>query len=98
MFIFLSSRTRWFGDGASIPLPECKLIWKAWALLRVKIFLWLAFKRMHRTGDRRARHGLEAREMCYLCDQARETIDHILAAPHSLSYHDWLVEEIARWV
>jgi hypothetical protein len=65
---------------ASIPLPECKLIWKAWALLRVKIFLWLAFKRMHRTGDRRARHGLEAREMCYLCDQARETIDHILAA------------------
>lgn len=27
------------------------LIWKTWAPLRVKIFLWLAFKRRHWTGD-----------------------------------------------
>ena len=46
----------------------------------MKIFLWLALKRRHWTGDRRARHGLEARELCYLCDQATETIDHILAS------------------
>jgi hypothetical protein len=56
-----------------------KLIWKAWAPFRVKIFLWLAMKRMHWTADRRARHSLDARDRCYLCDQAPETIDHIIA-------------------
>jgi hypothetical protein len=54
------------------------LIWQTWAPLRVKIFLWLAFRRRHWTGDRSARHGLDAREECYLCDQAHETINHIL--------------------
>lgn len=54
------------------------LIWKTWAPLRVKIFLWLTFRRRHWTNDRRARHGLEAREECYLCEQEPETIDHIL--------------------
>lgn len=37
-------------------------------------------KRRHWTGDRRAQHGLKARELCYLCDQGQETIDHIVAA------------------
>ena len=55
------------------------MIWKTWAPLRVKIFLWLAFRRRHWTADCRARHGLDAREQCYLCDQATETIDHIIA-------------------
>lgn len=50
------------------------LIWKTWVSLKVKIFLWLTFKRRHRT-----RHGLEARKFCYLCDQYTETIDHIVA-------------------
>jgi hypothetical protein len=36
------------------------LIWKSWAPLRVKIFLWLAFKKRQWTNDRRAWHGLEA--------------------------------------
>ena len=35
-------------------------------------------KRRHWTVDRRARRGLEARELCYLCDQGQETIDHII--------------------
>lgn len=56
------------------------LIWKTWAPLRVKIFLCLALKHRHWTADRRARHGLEARENCYLCDQAPGTIDHIIAS------------------
>ena len=64
----------------STPLLGHKLIWKTWAPLRIKIFLWLAFKRRHWTWDRRTRHGLEARELCYLCDQGQETIDHIIAA------------------
>jgi hypothetical protein len=55
------------------------LIWKTWAPLRVKIFLWLAFKRKHWTNDRRARHGLQAHEECFLCDQAPESIDHMLS-------------------
>ena len=55
------------------------LIWKTWAPLEVKVFLWLAFRKRHWTADWRARHGLEARQECYLCDQAPETIDHIIA-------------------
>jgi len=51
-----------------------RLIWKTWALLRVKIFLWLALRRRHWTTDRRTRHGLDARGRCYLCGQAPETI------------------------
>lgn len=62
----------------SIRFRGHSMIWKTWAPLRVKIFLWLAFRRRHWTNDRRSRHGLEAREECYLCDQAAESIDHIL--------------------
>ena len=63
----------------STPFLGHRLIWKTWASLRVKIFLWLAFKRRHWTGDSRVRHGLEAQELCYLYDQGQETIDHILS-------------------
>jgi hypothetical protein len=57
-----------------------QLMWKTWAPLRVKIFLWLALWRGHWTVDWRTRHGLKARDHCYLCDQAPETIDHIIAS------------------
>jgi hypothetical protein len=60
-----------------LPFRGHALIWKTWAPLRVKIFLWLVFRRRHWTNNRRARHGLKAREECYLCDQAVETIAHI---------------------
>lgn len=30
--------------------------------------------------DRRRRHGLEGHQLCYLCDQGQETIDHILVS------------------
>lgn len=62
----------------SIPFRGHSLIWKTWASLQVKIFLWLAFRKRHWTNDRRARHGLHAQVECYLCDQAPESIDHIL--------------------
>jgi len=83
---------RWTPDGSysaksaytmlhagSIRFLSHNLMWKTWAPLKIKIFLWLAFRRQHWTGDRRLRHGLDAREECYLCEQGRETIDHILA-------------------
>lgn len=57
-----------------------RLVWKTWAPLRVRFFLWLTLRHRHWTADRRARHGLEARDVCFLCDQASETIDHIVAA------------------
>lgn len=63
----------------STPFLGHNLIWKTWAPLKIKVFLWLAFRRRHWTGDRRLRHGLEAHEECHLCEQGRETIDHILA-------------------
>jgi len=57
-----------------------QLIWKTWAPLRVKIFMWLAFRRRHWTADRRRRYGLDARDNCFLCDQEQETVDHIAAS------------------
>jgi hypothetical protein len=56
-----------------------RLIWKTWAPLKIKIFLWLAFRRRHWTADRRRRHGLKHDDHCYLCDQVEESIDHIVA-------------------
>jgi hypothetical protein len=81
----------------STPLLGHKLIWKTRAPLRIKIFLWLAFKCRHWTGDRRARHGLEARELCYLCDQGQETIDHIIAAcPFSREVWFYLLQALGH--
>jgi hypothetical protein len=40
------------------------------------------------TADRRHRHGLDARDECYLCDQDPETIDHIISSC-SFSRHIW---------
>jgi hypothetical protein len=73
------------------------LIWKTWAPMKVKIFLWLAFKRRHWTNDRRVRHGLVAREECYLCDQAPETIDHLLTCcPYSREVWFFMCSALGR--
>ena len=41
------------------------------------MLLLLALMKRYWTADRRQCHGLEANELCFLCDQERETIDHI---------------------
>ncbi|WVZ83679.1 hypothetical protein U9M48_030804 [Paspalum notatum var. saurae] len=82
---------KWLSDGCfsvrsayrllhegSLHVPEVMIIWKTWAPLRVKIFLWLAWRRRIWTGDRRRRHGLDARESCFLCDDAEETCNHLM--------------------
>jgi hypothetical protein len=52
-----------------------KVIWKTWAPLEIKIFLWLAFRRRHWTGDRRLRHRLEAvRSAIYTIREGRPLI------------------------
>lgn len=63
----------------SHPVRGCDRVWATWAPLRVKLFLWIALRRRHWTADRRRRHGLDAPDACFLCDQADDTIDHIIA-------------------
>jgi hypothetical protein len=41
--------------------------------------MWLASKSRLWTADRRRRHGLEAHDTCWLCDQERETSAHLLS-------------------
>ncbi|XBI06650.1 hypothetical protein VPH35_134643 [Triticum aestivum] len=54
-------------------------IWKSWAPLSCKIFMWLAVQYRVWTSDRRLRHGLqEETSPCYFCDQEEDTVDHLL--------------------
>lgn len=52
-------------------------IWKAWAPLKVKFFVWLAVRRRIWTADRRQRHGLQNAADCNLCDQEVESPEHL---------------------
>jgi len=55
-------------------------IWKSWAPGKCKFFLWTAAHKRCWTADRLARKGLEHPAACPLCDQAQETIDHLLVS------------------
>ena len=55
-----------------------KMIWKNWAPPRVKFFHWLADQDRCWTTERLARHGLPHHPRCTLCDQAVETIHHLM--------------------
>ena len=63
--------------GSSQPFGA-KLIWKTPAPPRVKFFWWLVMHGRCWTADRRFRHGLQESNSCALCDQAPETLDHLL--------------------
>jgi hypothetical protein len=61
--------------------PRCnawKLIWKAWAPPRVKLFLWLANKDRCWTAERLRRRRLPHNQRCALCDHELETMHHLL--------------------
>jgi hypothetical protein len=61
-----------------------KLIWKTWALNKVRFFHWLANIDRCWTSERLARCGLQHHPRCLLCDQAMETIHHLfIACPFS---------------
>ncbi|WVZ55317.1 hypothetical protein U9M48_005990, partial [Paspalum notatum var. saurae] len=64
--------------------PGHRLIWQTWLPLR------LAFRRRLWTADRRRRHGLDARDVCFLCDALPESIDHLLVSC-SFSRAIWIV-------
>lgn len=55
-----------------------KLLWKAWAPMKVKLFLWLAIWKRCWTADRLARRGLQHPQRCVLCDQEEEDMHHLL--------------------
>lgn len=47
-------------------------IWKSWAPLNCKIFIWLALQYRIWTSDRHTRRGLQDQvDACYLCEQRR---------------------------
>lgn len=66
-----------------LPFRGQALIWKTWVPLRVKIFLWLVFRRRHWTNNRRTRHGLKAREECYNATRRRRQLLTFRAAAPS---------------
>ena len=53
----------------SIRFPPWRRIWKSWAPLRCKFFLWLAIKQRIWTADRLTKWGLPHQAACPLCDQ-----------------------------
>lgn len=62
----------------STKFGQYKCLWRSWALLRAKMFLWMALADYRWTSDRLAKRGLDHPERCRLCDQEQETIQHIL--------------------
>jgi hypothetical protein len=73
----VSSTYRAFFAG-STKLLGGKELWHTKAPPRVKLFFWLALHRRLWTADRRKRHGLQDDDACALCDQAPETVSHLL--------------------
>ena len=67
-----------------------KRIWKTWAPLRCKIFIWLAVKNRCWTADRLAKRGLPHPAVCPHCDQAEESIQHLLVSC-VCAHHVWTV-------
>jgi hypothetical protein len=53
-------------------------IWKTWVSLKTKFFLWLVAQSRVWTADRLQKRGMDHPERCPLCDQAQETLDHLL--------------------
>lgn len=59
--------------------PVGRLIWKAWAPMKVRFFMWLACRdRLWKTA-RRQRRGLQDNAAWALCDQETENVDHLFA-------------------
>ncbi|GJN27949.1 hypothetical protein PR202_gb16017 [Eleusine coracana subsp. coracana] len=62
----------------SVQFEPHKCLWRSWAPLRAKFFVWLALWNRCWTSDRLRCRGLSHPEACPHCDQADEDINHIL--------------------
>lgn len=74
-----SSAYRAFFAGTT-SLLGAKEVWRASAPPKVKFFFWLALHGRLWMVERRKRHDLQQDAACALCDQANESIDHLLAS------------------
>ena len=55
-------------------------IWKSWAPSKCKTFVWLVIRNLCWIADRLHKRGLPHPERCPLCDEADETVQHILTS------------------
>jgi hypothetical protein len=62
----------------SVSFGHYTRVWKTWAPPKCRFFIWLAAHNRCWTADRLANKGLNHPEKCLLCDQAEETLDHLL--------------------
>jgi hypothetical protein len=62
----------------SITFEPWKRLWKTWAPPKCKFFIWLAIRNKCWTADRLQKRGLDHPEVCPLCDQEPENIQHLL--------------------
>jgi hypothetical protein len=53
-------------------------IWKSWAPRKCKFFMWLVAHNKCWMANRLEKRGLPHPDYCLLCDQAEETVDHLL--------------------
>ena len=66
----------------SIRFAPWKRIWRSWATLRCKVFVWLAIN-LCWTADRLAKCGLPHPPACPLCDQLRKIFN--ISSSHACS-------------
>jgi hypothetical protein len=55
------------------------LVWKGWATPKCSFFMWLVAHNRCWTADQLAKRNLPHPTLCVLCDQEKETINHLLA-------------------
>ena len=60
------------------PIEGAKVLRKTCAPGKCKFFIWLVLHDRCWTVARRKRHGLQDDDLCVLCAQSSETIDHLL--------------------
>jgi hypothetical protein len=61
----------------SITFEPWKRLWKTWTPPKCKFFLWLTIRNRCWTADRLQKRGLDDPEVCPLCDQELENIQHL---------------------
>ena len=55
-----------------------KRFWKWPGIQRVRVFLWLAFKRKLLTNEERTKRGMTNEDHCSICNMGVEDVDHVL--------------------
>lgn len=62
----------------SLSFAPFERIWKTWAPPKCRFFMWLVAHNRCWTADRLARRGLPHPDLCLMCDQEEENIQHLL--------------------